>query len=65
MTRTRILELSRRERQIMDAVVSTSQLNGLMTFTPAFLKSDTLRVTTLRPWTSAVAATKLSLIGMA
>jgi hypothetical protein len=48
-----------------DYWVDNSQAKGLTTFTPAFLKSDTLRVTMVRSWTSAVAAIRLSLRGMA
>ncbi len=33
--------------------------------TPAFAKSERFRVTTVKPWTTAVAAMRLSLIGMA
>src|ERR1035437_2863479 len=39
--------------------------NGSTIRTPAFTKSARFRVATARPWTSAVAAMRLSLIGMA
>ena len=39
--------------------------NGLTRRTPAFTKSARFRVATARPWTAAVAAMRLSLIGMA
>ena len=39
--------------------------NGSTIRTPAFTKSARFRVTTARPWTIAVAAMRLSLIGMA
>src|SRR6266540_4938059 len=41
-----------------------AQSKGSTTFTPACLKSRTFRVTTVRSWTSAVAAIRLSLIDM-
>ena len=39
--------------------------NGSTIRTPAFTKSARFRVATARPWTTAVAAMRLSLIGMA
>ena len=38
--------------------------NGSSTGTPALAKSRTCRVTTVRPWARAVAATRLSLTGI-
>lgn len=38
--------------------------NGFTTLTPAFRKSCTFRVATIKPWTKPVAAIKLSLTGI-
>jgi hypothetical protein len=46
-------------------VRSIRHANGSNTFAPAILKSRMFLVTTVNPWTSAVAAIKLSLIGKA
>ena len=44
---------------------SPQSTNGSTMRTPAFAKSERFRVTTVRPWTTAVAAMRLSLIGPA